>query len=392
MSLFIDVAVDRSRWTGRSAGWVLAALHIPLLLFAPLTTVLGVFAEPRRVVPVAALTLVIGGLQLRHSMATARGQRPQGWQWTGLALILSVYPPMLFYRWDWVVMQCFVVASALMLLTGRLAVIVAAAPIVATSAAIVWEGLSTREASLAWNLDVVFTAFDTVYVAAVLAVGGVGLYGAARLFRVLDELQATRTELAELAVGRERLRLSRDLHDLLGQSLSAVSLKGDLALRLLRSDPAVARAEIEGLTGVARDALRDIRKVTRDQHSVTLDTEVAGAAALLAAASIDTRVDVDLPNLPRAAEQVLAWAVREGVANVLRHSEAHSCSITGTRRSGHVLVEIVNDGVHLSAPTEPGSGVTGLSDRAMTLGGSLSAERISDDRFKLRIEIPEHGA
>jgi two-component system, NarL family, sensor histidine kinase DesK len=90
-----------------------------------------------------------------------------------------------------------------------------------------------------------------------------------------------------LAIGQERLRVSRDLHDLLGQSLSAVSLKGDLAKRLLHRDLAAARAEIEGLTKVARGALRDMRAVTSDQHAVSLPTETDGATALLQAAGVE---------------------------------------------------------------------------------------------------------
>src|SRR5260370_622579 len=127
--------------------------------------------------------------------------------------------------------------------------------------------------------------------------------------RLLDELRETRAELAALAVGRERLRVSRDLHDLLGQSLSAVALKGDLAIRLLRTDPPAARAEIESLTGLARDAIRGIHAVSRDEHAVSLRTETEGAAAPLSAAGIHAPTDADLPDLAPPLERVLAWAV-----------------------------------------------------------------------------------
>jgi two-component system, NarL family, sensor histidine kinase DesK len=190
-----------------------------------------------------------------------------------------------------------------------------------------------------------------------------------------------------LAIGQERLRVSRDLHDLLGQSLSAVSLKGDLAKRLLHRDLAAARAEIEGLTKVARGALRDMRAVTSDQHAVSLPTETDGATALLQAAGVEARIDLDPLELPAAAEAVLAWAVREGVTNLLRHSEARVCSIPAVRRDGIVRLEIVNDGAR--PPTREGSGLAGLGERARALAGTVAAERTRDGRFRLAVELPQ---
>jgi two-component system, NarL family, sensor histidine kinase DesK len=233
-------------------------------------------------------------------------------------------------------------------------------------------------------------ALFVVYWTVGLVTGAVALYGAARLVRVLDELEATRAELAELAIGRERLRISRDLHDLLGHSLSAISLKGDLARRLLHSDVHAARAEIEGLTAVARNALRDVRAITRDKHTVSLRTETDGAAALLGAAGIDARIDLDVPELARPTEEVLAWAVREGITNVLRHSQATTCSVTAARRGGMVRLEIVNDGARPSAGE--GNGLAGLAGRARALSGSASGLRLRGGRFRLLVELPEEAA
>ena len=181
--------------------------------------------------------------------------------------------------------------------------------------------------------------------------------------------------------------LYRDLHDLLGQSLSAVALKGDLAIRLLHNDPPAARAEIESLTGLARDAIRGIHTVSRDEHAVSLRIETEGAAALLSAAGIRCRIDVDLPDLAPPVERVLAWTVREGVTDALRHSEAHTCSITGGRRDGNVILEIVND----DAPATPGegSGLSGLTERARALSGSVAAGSTADGEFRLLVEVPE---
>jgi two-component system, NarL family, sensor histidine kinase DesK len=363
----------------RRARWFLFGLHVALLAVGPILTIAGFDGDPGSPAVVLPVALAIGVLQLRHSFAAARGERPRGWPWTLLALVLLVYLPMVRFTWDWAPMQYFVVASALMVLRGWPAAIMIAAPILGTAAA------GIRAAS-AVGVSAAQAAFYLPYWIAGLLVGAMALYGSARLVGMADELHAARVELAELAIGRERLRVSRDLHDLLGQSLSAVSLKGDLAKRLLHRDPRAARAEIEGLTQVARDALRGMRAVAHDQHTVSLRTETDAAAALLSAAGIQARIDLDLPGLPEHVEPVFAWAVREGVTNVLRHSEATACRITAGRQDGRAWLEIVNDGAR--PPTRGGSGLAGLGERARALSGSVSSGRTRDGRFRLAVELP----
>ena len=364
------------------ARWFLFGLHLALMAVAPVFTITGFEDNSGNPAIVVLAAVAIGALQLRHSLAAARGERPRGWPWTLLALTILVYLPTVWFGMDWAPMQYFVIASAAMLLRGWPAAIAVAAPLLATAAGVVGDapvGESVAREALA-----------VVYWIVGLVTGAVALYGSARLVRVLDELHTTRAQLAELAVGRERLRVSRDLHDLLGHSLSAVSLKGDLALRLLRSDPPAARAEIASLTEIARDTLRGVRTVTSDEHAVSLRTETKGAAALLEAAGVDAHIDVDLPGLPPPMDNVLAWAVREGVTNVLRHSQASTCSITAGRWDGRARLEIVNDGVQ--APSGEGTGLAGLTERATALSGSVTAGPVGDGRFRLLVEVPEEVA
>jgi two-component system, NarL family, sensor histidine kinase DesK len=370
-------------WTVRRARWFLFGLHVALLAVGPLFTITGFDGDPRNPAVVLPVAMGIGVLQLRHSFAAARGERPRGWPWTLSGLALLVYLPMVRFGWDWAPMQYFVIASAPMVLRGWPAAIAVAAPILGSTAA------ASNQASIA-TMSAAQAAFFVAYWIAGLVAGAMALYGSVRLVRMAEELHDARAELAELAIGRERLRVSRDLHDLLGQSLSAVSLKGDLAKRLLHRDLPAARAEIEGLTQVARDALRDMRAVARDQHAASLRTETDAATALLSAAGIQARVDLDLPELPQRAEAVLAWVVREGVTNVLRHSEASTCSITGALRHGRVRLEIVNDGAR--PPTGGGSGLAGLGERARALAGSVSSDRTRDGRFRLAVELPREAS
>jgi two-component system, NarL family, sensor histidine kinase DesK len=396
-------------WAVRRAPWFLVCLHLPFVLLAP------VFVITRRddlsfagAVASVVMGLAVGALQLRHSLATARGQRPRGWVWTFLAMVVLAYVPLWWLTWDWFGAQWFVAASAAMVLRTWPRVVVVGGIVVGSGAAAAYSAV---DADLSPGSVIVWT----VYYLTLTTMATAALYGSARLVGAVEELYAARTELAELAVGRERLRVSRDLHDLLGQSLSAVSLKGDLAMRLLAGGrAAAARAEIESLTGVARRALRDVRAVARDEHVVSLPAEIDAAAALMDAAGIETDVDVDLTDLPRPAEEVLAWAVREGATNLLRHSDAQTCRLAATRHDGTIRLVMLNDGLrapsgHDASPLVDddgrtttgqagpptgdgrqgrGRGLAGLEERARALSGSVRAEPTGDGRFQLVVEIP----
>jgi two-component system sensor histidine kinase DesK len=230
--------------------------------------------------------------------------------------------------------------------------------------------------------------WEFCYWEALLFLGGAGLYGATRLVRLMDELRDARADLAELAIGRERLRISRDLHDLLGQSLSAVSLKGDLAIGLLaRNELPRAVGEIESLVSVARSTLHDLRDIAHREPPIALRSEIERASDLLASTGTETRLAIAADTLPPAIDELFAWALREGVTNVLRHSAATSCAITIGRRDGLVRLEIVNDGAMSSS--SGGNGLAGLATRAATLSGSASARAMGDGRFRLRVDVPE---
>jgi two-component system, NarL family, sensor histidine kinase DesK len=102
------------------------------------------------------------------------------------------------------------------------------------------------------------------------------------------------------------------------------------------------------------------------------------------------RIDLDLPELARPTEEVLAWAVREGITNVLRHSQATTCSVTAGHRDGMVRLEIVNDGARPSA--DEGNGLAGLAERTRALSGSASGVRLRGGRFRLLVQLPEEAA
>ena len=376
------LAATEPSWSTRRSRAFLIGVHVPFLLIAPLITATGLDGQPHSPLMVAALAVAIGAVQLRHSLATARNERPAYWQLTLIALGLLVFGPIVWFGDDWCSTVWMFVASSAMLLTGRPRLALVVVPIIGVSVyTAVWEGLNR-------NGSVPIDLWDILYWSAALAGGAICLFSAAHIVRAVDDLYSTRTALAESTVGQERLRLSRDLHDLLGQSLSAVSLKGDLARALLRgNDHSAAEHEILSLADVACEALRKVRQVVHDEHEVSLCTETRGAFDLLTAASITTTIEVNVDRLARPIDELLGWATREGVTNVLRHSEPAACSIRVARADGIVTLEIVNDGVRTTG--QDGTGLAGLAQRALALSGSVTTEALSHGRFRLMVEVPE---
>ncbi len=381
MSRAVDTLYRRATGTAWSWRWLVVADTLAVVVLAPTFTVFGdPGGGPRTGPAAAALPLAAAALvlQIRNGLAIADGRRPRAAQWSVLALALLSYMPLVWFGWNWSSLQGCVLASLPLVLTGRWLVIAIALPIIGTDIAVVLTGSSYP------GTDIAFTIF---YETMTLLATAASLYGAARLVRIVDELRGARTELAAMAVARERLRVSRDLHDLLGQSLSAIALKGDLAMRLLSRDITAARAEVDGVASLARDALRGIHAISRDEHTVSVAVEAEGAVALLSAAGVDARVDLNLSDVDPAVEHVVAWGIREGVANTLRHSRAQVCWITGGHRGGNVFVEVLNDGAPES--DGDGTGLAGLSERARALSGSVAARHLPGSWFSLVIQVPE---
>jgi signal transduction histidine kinase len=218
--------------------------------------------------------------------------------------------------------------------------------------------------------------------------------------RLVAEVDSTQRRLAGMAVAEERLRFARDLHDLLGMTLSAIALKSELTRRVLAVDEDRARTELDEVLGLTRLALADVRSVASGNRELSLESESRSARSVLAAADVRVRVEMLEEDLPGPVRTVLAVVLREGVTNVLRHSNVDSCEIAVERTSGGVALDIVNDGVtgrpEASGPPgakvlrqDPsGSGIDNMAHRVAILGGKLTAGVEADGRFRLRAEVP----
>ncbi|PYF96315.1 two-component system, NarL family, sensor histidine kinase DesK [Georgenia satyanarayanai] len=207
---------------------------------------------------------------------------------------------------------------------------------------------------------------------------------------VVWEQERTRQLHARLAVAEERLRFSRDLHDVVGRALSAIALKSELGAELSRRGQGERAAEqMLEVRELAGDSLREVRAVVAGYRQADLATEVAGARSVLRSAGVRTRVIGEDTALPPRVQSALAWVVREGATNVVRHSAATTCTIDvavveeGGQRLGQLTV--VNDGV--TGPPSTGSGLVGLSERLSGLGGTVTTES-SGGSFTLRARVP----
>jgi two-component system, NarL family, sensor histidine kinase DesK len=231
---------------------------------------------------------------------------------------------------------------------------------------------------------------DGAVAATVLTVVAIGAMMAAfgRVTRVNRELRETREELATLAVAEERLRIARDVHDLLGHSLSVITLKSELAARLLERDPARAAAELEEIQAVSREALAEVREAVKGYRGLALAESITRARSALAAAGIDCELAGPQPALPADVDAVLAWAVREGTTNVIRHSQASHCEIRVSADAERAALEIEDDGRATAAPSSGGSGLDGLRERAQRVRGTLEAGARPDGGFRLRVTVP----
>jgi len=228
--------------------------------------------------------------------------------------------------------------------------------------------------------------------ATVLTIVSIGILMSAfgRIARANQELRETREELARLAVSEERLRISRDLHDLLGHSLSVIAIKSQLARKLLEHDPTRAAAELDDIQAVTRTALTEVREAVHGYRRLALAEALESAQTALAAAGIGCELADEDVVLPADVDAVLAWAVREGTTNVIRHSGALHCAIRIRADGDRAAVEIEDDG--RAAPTNGrGSGLSGLRERARRVRGELEAGALPGGGFRLRLTVPLVG-
>lgn len=203
--------------------------------------------------------------------------------------------------------------------------------------------------------------------------------------RMNRRLRKANEEIEHLAKVAERERIARDLHDVLGHTLSVITLKSELAGKLMARDPQRAGKEIREVSEISRQALSDVRDAIRGYRAKGLAAELAQAKSTLETAGLTVQCDAATTvKLPAVQESVLSLALREGVTNVVRHAKARSCRLRLEQQNGSCRLEIQDDGQG-SASIE-GNGLRGMRERVEMLGGTL--QRSNESGTTLTITLP----
>ena len=361
------MAETRDRVNGRNR-WIVGALVAQLFMISAFVAVITADAEPALIVTTCILLLIFSGTyvflvgRLLQASVAARAAV------VGLLLLLTL-PAFLVLGTSTTSLWVFVAVAGGMLFPFGAAMAIG---VVLAVAMLVIDAIAGDP--LSWELALTLVAL-TAFMA-----------GFAANVRLNIELRETREELAVAAVAAERERIGRDLHDILGHSLTAIAVKAGLARRLLASDPAAAGTEIGDVERLAREALKDVRATASGYREVSLTAELGVAAGVLRAAGIRADLPATADDVDPDAREAFGYVLREAVTNVVRHSGARTCRVVLHSRS----IEIVDDGdgVDRNPTAGTGSGLQNLADRMGAQGGSCEAGPGPDGGFVIRAGLP----
>ena len=372
-----------SSWRGRVAGVVVTGVWLTYLIGAVVDLLTGHYSWPYIA---GGLAIIAVFCLLYLSVVPFWPSSTGNERWPallGLAVLAAVY--CVFYgQTGGTGLWIFVASASGLLVTDRRWAVRAVLGCIACFILFSWTDHDKGTDFLSNLLPVVFLGF--------------AMMGLRHLVQVTRELNRAREEVVQLAASEERLRLARDMHDLTGQSLSTITLKSELAARLLGRLPASserdrATDEVEQVAAVSRQTLKDIREAISGYRRPTLAVEIITARSALQSADIATRDDPELTMLSGTfdpdAEAALAWCLREAVTNVIRHSGAGNCRISLGRRGKSLALTVRDDGSgHVAGPGAPGSGLRGMSERLNSVGGRLELRPDANPGFCLIATVP----
>ncbi|MFD7262608.1 sensor histidine kinase [Streptomyces sp. NPDC059874] len=356
-------------------------LIVAISCYVGITTlnILNAGVEGRGLAVALASLAAIFALQLSHSRPGARHAPTSRKVLTLGAQVALTYLPLITLKAQWGAMAGFLAGSLLLLLPPRLG----------------WSlyglvGVSMLVPALLEGMSALFT----VYIVQTTLLTGLVTFGLSRLSELVRVLHESRGALTRAAVTRERLRFARDLHDLLGYSLSAIQLKGELIHRLIEAHPAKAKQEIEEVLAISRQSLADVRRVASGYRDMSLEEEIESARSVLSAAEVTAVTDIRLGPVSSPVDTVLATVLREAVTNILRHSRAGHCEISAVEKDGLVTLSVTNDGItegYRDSSPHSGSGLGNLELRVRAVGGELLVEQAPGGLFRLVACVPADG-
>ena len=359
----------QSRWTRSWRQTILFAIPLVYLIFVVVSVRqnsygAAVVAGYVLLAVFAACWLVTPAVLSEHTS----GRR--FWTWYALLVALAV-AEIPFARAAGFVLLVFITMLTVARLHAR------SAPFVAVMAL---AALLVPVEVRSWHVTLAKSFADVTPVA--IPVVAVVMAGVIEVVRANQALAETRAELARVAAENERIRIARDLHDLLGHSLTTITVKAALARRLGPADPAGAVDQITEVEELCRRALAEVRAAVSGYREVTLAGELARGRELLRVCGITADLPTTADIADPAHQELFGWAVREGLTNVIRHSRARSCAV----RVSASDVEITDDGQGSAAA--PGNGLSGLRERAAAAGGGVDAGPVQPAGWRLRVRVP----
>lgn len=365
-SMSTDCDDEVTRWVARTRGPGFALIWLPVLMLSPMLTAV---LDGKAVI--LAVHLAIAALYVITVVMAHRGLPQRVGELCTIRLMALV------------VVQFFLSPGGQGFLYPLLAIAAATAIRLRAALGIVMglaisgsfaEGFATMSLSNALQFG-----FATV-------MAGASTYLIRCLTGTIDDLRATRRRLAGLAVVEERQRFSRDLHDLLGHTLSVIVVKAEAIRRLADGDPAVAAKHAQEIEDIGRTALADVRQTVAGYRQMRFADELSHAVETLEDAGVEVGSTTPLPHLDGPTDTLFAWAVREAATNILRHAHASQCTMKITVDESAAALEITDDG-HGMGSNPTGSGLIGVRERAERLGGHVHT-RSGPRGFTLTVHAP----
>lgn len=204
------------------------------------------------------------------------------------------------------------------------------------------------------------------------------------------ELETARERISELTVHEERQRIARDLHDTLGQKLSMIGLKSDLAARLVEKNPQLAIQEIKDIRQTASMALKEVRELVADMRAVRIEEELYRVAQILKAAEIELRIEGDVKaiRMPALSENVVSMCLKEAVTNIVKHSKASICQVSFNQNEDEFMLTVRDNGVGFPEKQlfAGGNGLKGMRERIEFINGTVDIQ--SKQGTTLRMHVP----